>query len=72
MIIQLSQATSYSELRLIYYILTSNLENPAPLIWHNLLLHSIVPVELQINELHRSLQIMCKVLEDFDTKSTNL
>ena len=70
---RLHHATSYSMLRLIQIILTNNeLENPAPLVWHDLLLHSIAPAEIQVNDLHRSLQQMCKVLEDLDTKSTNL
>lgn len=42
------------------------------LIWHNLLLHSIEPVEIKVNQLHRSLQQMHRVIEAFDTKSTNL
>ena len=44
----------------------------APLVWHELLLNSSLPVELRVDALQRSLQHMCRLLEEFDTKSTNL
>ncbi|XP_076233980.1 folliculin-interacting protein 2 [Calliopsis andreniformis] len=42
----------------------------APLLWHDVLLNS-VKIEYKISTLHYSLQQMCKLLEDTDTKSTN-
>lgn len=43
----------------------------APLLWHDVLLNS-VRIEHKMSTLHYSLQQMCQLLEDIDTKSTNL
>lgn len=42
-----------------------------PLLWHDVLLNSVITFEMNSNILHRSLQQMCQLLEDVDTKSTN-
>ncbi|XP_043258169.1 folliculin-interacting protein 2 [Colletes gigas] len=41
-----------------------------PLLWHDVLLNS-VRIEHKMNTLHYSLQQMCQLLENIDTKSTN-
>lgn len=41
-----------------------------PLLWHDVLLNS-VRIEHKMSTLHYSLQQMCQLLEDIDTKSTN-
>lgn len=43
-----------------------------PLLWHDVLLNSVITLEMNSNILHRGLQQMCQLLDDVDTKSTNL
>ncbi|XP_047343088.1 folliculin-interacting protein 2 isoform X2 [Vespa velutina] len=42
-----------------------------PLLWHDVLLNSVITLEMNSNILHRGLQQMCQLLDDVDTKSTN-
>ncbi|KAI4478169.1 hypothetical protein M0804_012127 [Polistes exclamans] len=42
-----------------------------PLLWHDVLLNSVINLEMNSNILHRGLQQMCQLLDDVDTKSTN-
>ncbi|KZC05661.1 PREDICTED: folliculin-interacting protein 2 [Dufourea novaeangliae] len=58
-----------SLLRLLTNVNTS-LNTRAPLLWHDVLLNS-VKIEHKISTLHCSLQQMCQLLEEVDTKSTN-
>ncbi|KAJ8669020.1 hypothetical protein QAD02_000279 [Eretmocerus hayati] len=48
-------------------------ESPAPLLWHEQLLHGTFgPLEVRVDEVHRSVKRMCWLLQQLDTKSTNL
>ncbi|XP_043492118.1 folliculin-interacting protein 2 [Polistes fuscatus] len=42
-----------------------------PLLWHDVLLNSVITLEMNSNILNRGLQQMCQLLDDVDTKSTN-
>lgn len=48
---------------------SSNL--PTPLLWHKVLLTPNTSGELKVYTLQRSLHLMCRLLDDVDTKSTN-
>lgn len=43
----------------------------APLLWHDVLLNSVT-IEEKSNTLYRSLEQMCELFDELDTKSTNL
>nr|XP_034192058.1 folliculin-interacting protein 2 isoform X2 [Osmia lignaria]XP_034192059.1 folliculin-interacting protein 2 isoform X2 [Osmia lignaria] len=58
-----------SLLRLLTNVNT-NRNSCSPLLWHDVLLNS-VRIEHKMSTLHYSLQQMCQLLEDIDTKSTN-
>lgn len=49
----------------------ADLNSRTPLLWHDVLLNS-VKVEHKISALHRSLEQMCQLLDNIDTKSSNL
>lgn len=49
----------------------ADLNSRTPLLWHDVLLNS-VKIEHKMNMLHRSLEQMCQLLDNIDTKSTNL
>ncbi|XP_003702849.1 folliculin-interacting protein 2 isoform X1 [Megachile rotundata] len=59
----------FSLLRLLTNVNT-NRSSRTPLLWHDVLLNS-VRIEHKMSTLHYSLQQMCQLLEDIDTKSTN-
>ncbi|XP_076753461.1 folliculin-interacting protein 1 isoform X1 [Xylocopa sonorina] len=44
--------------------------NSQPLLWHDVLLNSM-RIELKMSTLHHSLEQMCQLLDNIDTKSTN-
>ncbi|XP_033187275.1 folliculin-interacting protein 1 [Bombus vancouverensis nearcticus] len=48
----------------------ADLNSRTPLLWHDVLLNS-VKVEHKISALHRSLEQMCQLLDNIDTKSSN-
>ncbi|KAK9300327.1 hypothetical protein QLX08_006881 [Tetragonisca angustula] len=58
-----------SLLRLLTNI-NADLNSRTPLLWHDVLLNS-VKIEHKMNMLHRSLEQMCQLLDNIDTKSTN-
>jgi hypothetical protein len=55
----------------LHVLLNANVGNRAPLLWHEVLLNSVT-VREKTNILHRSLQQMCQLFDELDTKSTNL
>ncbi|XP_043685994.1 folliculin-interacting protein 2 isoform X2 [Vespula pensylvanica] len=55
---------------LLRLLMNANSYRP-PLLWHDVLLNSVITLEMNSNILHRGLQQMCQLLDDLDTKSTN-
>lgn len=49
----------------------ADLHSRTPLLWHDVLLNS-VKIEHKMSVLHHSLDQMCQLLDNIDTKSTNL
>ena len=74
MINRLSNAKEGCNLRLLANLLRPEKYQAqvSSLLWHDLLLNASMPVEVQVTSLHRSLQQMCRLLDELDTKSTNL
>ncbi|XP_003425934.1 folliculin-interacting protein 2 isoform X1 [Nasonia vitripennis] len=74
LVARLYRASSCCTLRLLRLLMTTEaerLQKPTPLLWHDLLLNSVMPVNMQLSTVYRSLQQMCSLLEELDTKSTN-
>lgn len=69
---RLYKASSSSTLKILNLLLKLELDVPTPLVWHDLLLSSTLPAQVQINHLYRSMQQMCHLLDEYDVKSTNL
>ncbi|XP_012267523.2 folliculin-interacting protein 2 isoform X1 [Athalia rosae] len=69
-VVRMHQASLHCTLWLLRLFMdTANL--PTPLLWHNILLTPNTSGELKVHTLQRSLQLMCRLLDDVDTKSTN-
>ncbi|XP_058801233.1 folliculin-interacting protein 1 isoform X2 [Phymastichus coffea] len=71
LITRLYHASNSCTLQLLRLLTSSENESPVPLLWHDLLLNSALPVDIQVNTVCRSLQQMSRLLEEFDVKSTN-
>ncbi|XP_017884959.1 folliculin-interacting protein 2 [Ceratina calcarata] len=74
--IQLPEQLYRSSSRLIVLLLrlltniNADINSRTPLIWHDVLLNS-VRIEHKMSTLHHSLEQMCRLLDNIDTKSTN-
>lgn len=55
----------------LHILLNADIGDRTPLLWHEVLLNSVTVTE-KTNTLHRSLQQMCQLFDELDTKSTNL
>ncbi|XP_011866215.1 PREDICTED: folliculin-interacting protein 2 isoform X3 [Vollenhovia emeryi] len=64
------RATSRFVVSLLHILLDVDVNTRAPLLWHDVLLNSVT-VNETTNTLHRSLQQMCQLFDELDTKSTN-
>lgn len=65
------RATSRFVVSLLHILLDVNVNTRTPLLWHDVLLNSVT-VNETTNSLYRSLQQMCQLFDELDTKSTNL
>lgn len=63
-------ATSRFVISLLHILLSVDVNTRAPLLWHDVLLNSVTVYD-NTNVLHRSLQQMCQLFDELDTKSTN-
>ncbi|XP_024874197.1 folliculin-interacting protein 2 isoform X1 [Temnothorax curvispinosus] len=63
-------ATSRFVISLLHILLDVDVNTRTPLLWHDVLLNSVT-VNETTNTLHRSLQQMCQLFDEIDTKSTN-
>lgn len=70
---KICKATSRFVLSLLHLLLNVSIDDNlrTPLLWHDVLLNSVT-VKEKTNILHHSLQQMCELFEELDTKSTNL
>lgn len=70
---RICRATSRFVVSLLHALLNVRIDVGAcaPLLWHDVLLHSVT-MKVNTDTLHRSLQQMCELFDELDTKSTNL
>lgn len=70
---RICRATSRFVVSLLHSLLNVQVSfgSRAPLLWHDVLLHSVT-VKVNTDTLHRSLHQMCELFDELDTKSTNL
>lgn len=68
---RICRATSRFVISLLHILLNVDNNTRTPLLWHDVLLHSVTVYD-NTNTLHRSLQQMCQLFDELDTKSTNL
>lgn len=68
---RMCRATSRFVISLLRILLDVDVNTRTPLLWHDVLLNSVTVNEMT-NTLHRSLQQMCQLFDELDTKSTNL
>lgn len=70
---RMCRATSRFVISLLHILLDISVDVNirTPLLWHDVLLNSVT-VNEKTNTLHRSLQQMCQLFDELDTKSTNL
>jgi len=68
---RMCRATSRFVISLLHILLDVDANTRSPLLWHDILLNSVT-VNEKTNTLHRSLQQMCQLFDELDTKSTNL
>jgi hypothetical protein len=69
---RLYRTSNYSTLKLLRLLTSLEVYTSSTLIWHDLLLNSLMSVNVQVNMVHRSLEQMFLLLEELDTKNTNL
>ncbi|XP_067216900.1 folliculin-interacting protein 2 isoform X3 [Linepithema humile] len=67
---KMCKATSRFVVSPLHILLNADVGNRTPLLWHEVLLNSVT-VKEKTNTLHRSLQQMCQLFDELDTKSTN-
>ncbi|XP_012540065.2 folliculin-interacting protein 1 isoform X2 [Monomorium pharaonis] len=67
---RMCNATSRFVISLLHILLDIDVNTRTPLLWHDVLLNSVT-VNEKTNTLHRSLQQMCQLFDEIDTKSTN-
>lgn len=70
---RICRATSRFVVSLLHILLNVSVDinTRTPLLWHDVLLNSVTVYD-KTNILHRSLQQMCQLFDELDTKSTNL
>lgn len=68
---RMCRAISRFVISLLHVLLDVDVNTRTPLLWHDVLLNSVT-VNETTNTLHRSLQQMCQLFDELDTKSTNL
>lgn len=68
---RMCRATSRFVISLLHILLDVDVNIRTPLLWHDVLLNSVT-VNDKTYTLHRSLQQMCQLFDELDTKSTNL
>lgn len=69
---RICRATSRFVISLLHILLNVSVDTSirTPLLWHDVLLNSVTVYD-NTNTLHRSLQQMCQLFDELDTKSTN-
>ncbi|XP_018308430.1 folliculin-interacting protein 1 [Mycetomoellerius zeteki] len=67
---RMCKATSRFVISLLHVLLDVDANIRTPLLWHDILLNSVT-VNEKTNTLYRSLQQMCQLFDELDTKSTN-
>ncbi|EFN82828.1 Folliculin-interacting protein 2 [Harpegnathos saltator] len=69
---RICKATSRFVVSLLHALLNVRIDagSRIPLLWHDVLLHSVT-VKMNTDTLHRTLQQMCELFDELDTKSTN-
>ncbi|XP_070525840.1 folliculin-interacting protein 2 isoform X3 [Cardiocondyla obscurior] len=67
---RMCRAMSRFVISLLHILLNVDVKTCTPLLWHDVLLNSVTVNEMT-NTLHRSLQQMCQLFDELDTKSTN-
>ncbi|XP_018363726.1 PREDICTED: folliculin-interacting protein 1 isoform X2 [Trachymyrmex cornetzi] len=67
---RMCKATSRFVISLLHVLLDVDANTRTPLLWHDILLNSVIMNE-KTNTLYRSLQQMCQLFDELDTKSTN-
>lgn len=67
---RMCRATSRFVISLLHILLDVDVNIRTPLLWHDVLLNSVT-VNDKTYTLHRSLQQMCQLFDELDTKSTN-
>ncbi|XP_018339914.1 PREDICTED: folliculin-interacting protein 1 [Trachymyrmex septentrionalis] len=67
---RMCKATSRFVISLLHVLLDVDANTRTPLLWHDILLNSVT-VNEKTNTLYRSLQQMCQLFDELDTKSTN-
>lgn len=67
---RMCRAMSRFVISLLHILLDVDANARTPLLWHDVLLNSVT-VNDKTNTLHRSLQQMCQLFDELDTKSTN-
>lgn len=70
---RICRATSRFVISLLHILLNVSVDinTRTPLLWHDVLLNSVTVYD-NTNILNRSLQQMCQLFDELDTKSTNL
>ena len=71
LITRLHQASSCCTIWLLRLLMDSA-SSSVPLLWHDAMLNTTFPKEERISIIHQGLQEMCQLLDNIDTKSTNL
>lgn len=66
---RLQRASSCCTIWLLRFLMDST-NSTAPLLWHDTMLNTTFPKEERINIIHNGLKEMCRLLANFDTKST--
>lgn len=67
--IRLQRASSCCTIWLLRFLMNSS-DSTTPLLWHDTMLNTTFPKDERINIIHNGLKEMCRLLDNFDTKST--
>ncbi|XP_051176600.1 folliculin-interacting protein 1 isoform X2 [Leptopilina boulardi] len=69
LITRLQKASSCCTIWLLRFLMNST-DSTTPLLWHDTMLNTTLPKEERFNIIHNGLKEMCRLLDNFDTKST--